>query len=120
MATLNRRKGPNVSQYIANLNTVGDNALNDDLFGQNDLSSFATTDFFDFDMGDNNLGSIPAPAEFDANHTDRKQSSASWEDPLSSDFLTGRYYLLFYPYLFSYLFPSNFLSPASASPSPVN
>jgi hypothetical protein len=85
------RKGPNVSQYIANLNTVGDNALNDDLFSQNDLSSFATTDFFDFDMGDSNLRSLPAPAEFDANQTARKQSSANWEDPLTSDFLTGTY-----------------------------
>lgn len=89
MANLNRRKGPNVSQYIANLNTVGDSALDDGLFGQNDLSSFATTDFFDFDMGDNNLSRLPAPAEFDANRPTRKQSSASWEDPLSSDFLAG-------------------------------
>jgi hypothetical protein len=83
------RKGPNVSQYIANLNTVGD--VNDDLFRQNDLSSFATTEFFDFDMGDNSLGSLRAPADFDTNRTDRKQSSVTWEDPLTSDFLGGTY-----------------------------
>jgi hypothetical protein len=113
------RKGPNVSQYIANLNTVGD--VNDDLFRQNDLSSFATTEFFDFDMGDNSLGSLPTSAEFDANHTERKQNSSTWEDPLTSDFLGGTYLLtvvLFYPSLFPYQFPFNFSFFSSITPAP--
>ncbi|QDS76409.1 hypothetical protein FKW77_004022 [Venturia effusa] len=81
-----RKPTPNVSQYIANLNTIGEV---EDLSFQNDLTSFANTDFFDFDMGEGGIGSISAPAEFDTKHTEQKQSSTWEHDPLSTDFLGG-------------------------------
>jgi len=85
MAALNRRKGPNVSQYLAGLNTIN-NAPSDDSLAQDDLSLFANTEWFDFDMGDN-AGGVSAPAVFDANHTERKQNL---QDPSTNfDFLSG-------------------------------
>jgi len=89
MAALNRRKGPNVSHYLAGLNTVGDNAPNDDFLAQDDLSLFASTEFFDFDMGDNHLNSLPAPTEFDSTRRARKQNSANWQETSSSELFQG-------------------------------
>jgi len=87
MAALNRRKGPNVSQYLAGLNTIN-NAPSDDSLAQDDLSLFANTEWFDFDMGDN-AGGVSAPAVFDANHTERKQNL---QDPSTNfDFLSGEF-----------------------------
>ncbi|OCL11277.1 hypothetical protein AOQ84DRAFT_266802, partial [Glonium stellatum] len=50
----NGRRGPNVSQYVANLNTVPSAqdmaARNQDpLEIENDLALFTNTEFFDFD-----------------------------------------------------------------------
>lgn len=62
-----------MSQFIANLNT--DTPPTDDLFSaHDDLSLFAQTDFFDFDMGEqlNNL-----PGDFQANTTSNKKSSTA-------------------------------------------
>lgn len=89
MASLNSRKGPNVSRYIANLNTVGDNAPNDEFLAQDDLSLFATTDFFDFDMGDGISGMPPASDLDNTLRAARKQSSASWQDPSNQEFLNN-------------------------------
>lgn len=54
MATYNGRRAPNVSQYIANLNTIpsaADVAAQND-FGNfdDDLALFTNTEFFDFDI----------------------------------------------------------------------
>ncbi|KAL1302629.1 hypothetical protein AAFC00_003000 [Neodothiora populina] len=56
MSSYNGRRAPNVSQYIANLNTipsVADTASQPD-FGpfQDDLDLFTNTQFFDFDMNE--------------------------------------------------------------------
>ena len=66
MAYSPRRRGPNnVSQYLANLNTVPSDSAPDDfasagtsaIENDNDLSVFTNAEFFDFDVGD-------APLEF--------------------------------------------------------
>lgn len=88
-----RKTGPNVSHYLANLNNLNAIGEGEDLSFQNDLSSFTTTEFFDFDMGDGGIGNLSAPTDFDANHTERKQSSAWEHEPLATDFLGGTYYL---------------------------
>lgn len=58
MTSYSGRRAPNVSQYIANLNTLQDDTTNEIL--QDDLSTFATTDFFDFDMGVGDIGNMPS------------------------------------------------------------
>lgn len=80
MATYSGRRAPNVSQYIANLNTIQDGTVDDTL--QEDLSLFATTDFFDFDMGDmNNLP--PQSADFE-------RKSSAWQDSSKGDFINSK------------------------------
>lgn len=51
----NGRRGPNVSEYIANLNSIPTaqdlQAVNSELNFEDDLAMFTNTQFFDFDMG---------------------------------------------------------------------
>ena len=79
MSTYNGRRAPNVSQYIANLNTIPSaaDAANQQDFGNfdDDLTLFTNTQFFDFDMneavpnipgdmtftGEQNQGQLPQP-----------------------------------------------------------
>jgi hypothetical protein len=82
-----------MSQYIANLNT--DTPPTDDLFSaHDDLSLFANTDFFDFDMGDqlNHL-----PGDFEASISNKKSSTVGWQagsgTASGQDFLDGKFCL---------------------------
>lgn len=71
----NNRRGPNMSQYIANLNT--DTPPTEDLFAgaQDDLSLFASTEFFDWDM---NFDASES-GNFETNTVDKKPSTAGWQ-----------------------------------------
>ncbi|RDA93822.1 hypothetical protein CP533_6344 [Ophiocordyceps camponoti-saundersi (nom. inval.)] len=56
MSTYNGRHGPNVSQYLRDLNTIDprDTSAADDSFNmEDDLTLFTNTQFFDFDSGQN-------------------------------------------------------------------
>jgi hypothetical protein len=59
MSAYNGRRAPNVSQYLANLNTVPsaqELAQNDfDLSGDSGLDFLTNTEFFDFDNFDGNV-----------------------------------------------------------------
>ncbi|KAF2430652.1 hypothetical protein EJ08DRAFT_214622 [Tothia fuscella] len=88
MASYGSRRGPNVSQYIANLNTVDDSSPIENLLGGDDLSLFATTDFFDFDMGNEGLGGLPPASEFDHRAAARKSTAADWQES-KSDFMNS-------------------------------
>ncbi len=54
MSGYNPRRGPNVSQYIANLNAT-DNSQQDAVFDldNDDLASFINSDIWDFELGGN-------------------------------------------------------------------
>ena len=64
-----------MSQYIANLNT--DTPPTEDLFAgaQDDLSLFASTEFFDWDM---NFDASES-GNFETNTVDKKPSTAGWQ-----------------------------------------
>ena len=58
MSGYSPRRGPNVSQYIANLNTIPsahdlDSRQQEDYSLEDDLALFTNTEFFDFDAGGN-------------------------------------------------------------------
>ena len=58
MAGYSGRKGPNVSQYLSNLNAIpSDHELPtqqpDGFDFSNDLAAFTNAEFFDFDQGEN-------------------------------------------------------------------
>ena len=65
MAYSPRRRGPNVSQYIANLNTVSpENPPADDYAAlERDLSMFTNAEFYNFDVGTDHA---PPPSDFSA------------------------------------------------------
>jgi len=86
MASYGGRRAPNVSQYLANLNALQDTSPTDDLLAQDDLSLFATTDFFDFDMGD---GLSRGTSDFEPAQRERKQNADRWQDPTKSAFLNS-------------------------------
>jgi hypothetical protein len=56
--TYNGRRGPNVSEYIANLNAIPtpqdiQNSSQENFNIDDDLAMFTNTQFFDFDLGQN-------------------------------------------------------------------
>lgn len=65
MATYNGRRAPNVSEYIANLNTVPSFELpgQENINFDDDLALFTNTEFFDFDMSE--LPAMPQSFEYD-------------------------------------------------------
>lgn len=95
MSTYNGRRGPNVSQYLRNLNAISpqDTTANDESFNVDDqLSFFTNTEFFDLDSGQNTDFQAP-PSKPDAVAT---PAPSSTEDPASvmgdisnMDFMNG-------------------------------
>lgn len=87
----NGQRGPNVSEFIANLNAIpsaqemasqGQENFNLD----DDLSLFTNTNFFDFDLGqDADL----QPANFDFNRQSRAAPAAGNTDTKGLDFIQG-------------------------------
>jgi len=70
MTAYNGRRAPNVSQYIANLNTIpsaSDMAAPQQDFANfdDDLALFTNTQFFDFDMNEA-AAEMPSQMRFDA------------------------------------------------------
>lgn len=55
MSTYNGRHGPNVSQYLRDLNIISpqDTTADDNFSIEDDLALFTNTQFFDFDSGQN-------------------------------------------------------------------
>jgi hypothetical protein len=78
-----------MSQYIATLNT--DTPSTEDFLANDDLSLFATTEFFDFDMGEQ----LNLPGDFESSISNNKKSStAGWQagsgTASGQDFLDGK------------------------------
>jgi hypothetical protein len=74
MAAYSGRRGPNVSEYIAHLNTIPsaqDTQSSDTFSLDDDLAMFTNTQFFDFDLGqDADL----QPANFDEREEQKGQT----------------------------------------------
>ena len=82
MSTYNGRRGPNVSQYLRDLNAISpqDSTNNDENFNMEDsLSFFTNTEFFDLDSGQNTDFQAP-PVKPDVVAT---PAPSSTEDPAS-------------------------------------
>jgi hypothetical protein len=95
MSVHNSRRGPNMSQFIANLNSVDPQPAEELFSGQDTLGLFATTDFFDFDMGDD----LNMPGnDLDIAATERKARNAGWQtsaDTSGQPFLDSKSLRLF-------------------------
>jgi hypothetical protein len=84
-----------MSQFIANLNSVDPQPAEELFSGQDTLGLFATTDFFDFDMGDD----LNMPGnDLDIAATERKARNAGWQtsaDTSGQPFLDSKSLRLF-------------------------
>ncbi|KFH44803.1 Regulatory protein cys-like protein [Hapsidospora chrysogenum ATCC 11550] len=97
MSTYNGRRGPNVSQYLRDLNTISpQDTTGDDSFNmEENLSFFTNTQFFDLDSGQNTDFQAPPPVKPDAVAT---PAPSTTEDPASvmgdisnMDFMNGEF-----------------------------
>lgn len=95
MNNFNGRRAPNVSQYVANLNTIPSAhdmaAKQQDDYGlEDDLALFTNTEFYDFDLGEN-IQQAP-PVDYDPTLEERArrgQAGAHKNNAKSMDFVNG-------------------------------
>lgn len=100
MNNYNGRKVPNVSQYVANLNTIPSahdlaTQQHDDFKLEDDLALFTNTEFYDFDLGEN-IQQAP-PLEYDPTleeRTRRGQAGAHENNATILDFVNGMFELV--------------------------
>lgn len=107
MSTYNGRRGPNVSQYLRDLNTISpqDTTPAEETFpGEDDLALFTNTQFFDFDSGQNTdyqaqpvkrEGKLPAQSKA-ASDDVVPGASIIGDVPTGLDFMPGKCYLISY------------------------
>jgi len=93
MATYNAHRGPNVSEFIANLNTIPsaqEMAKQDNFNVDDDLAMFTNTQFFDFDLGqDADLN--PPNFNFDGISRSEPASASTTTDTKPLDFNIGEF-----------------------------
>jgi hypothetical protein len=103
MSTYNGRRAPNVSQYIANLNTIP--AVNDTPTQQDfgnfddDLTLFTNTQFFDFDMNEA-VPNLPGDMGFGGERSSLGQVNVSQDGNKAIDFVNRELHLSFSPHCF--------------------
>lgn len=88
MGTYNGRRGPNVSQYLRELNAIPahDPPAADEAFGmEDDLAMFTNTQFFDFDSGQNTDYNAP-PVKPDATETNQHADDLTTNGSVMGDF----------------------------------
>lgn len=114
MSTYNGRRGPNVSQYLRDLNTISpqdttgaDDNSNFNYGGGDDLTLFTNTEFFDFDSGQN-MDFQAQPVKNDASSTTTSPANAEIPSSATSvmgdlttmDYMTGKCFEAPIPTLF--------------------
>lgn len=93
MAGFNSRRAPNISQYIANLNTIPSardvpNPQDENYTIEEDLAVFTNTEFFDFDLGEG----IEQPSiSYDPSQEERarRENAAAHKNSHKMEFVNG-------------------------------
>lgn len=92
------RRGPNVSEYIANLNTIPSaqemQSTQENFDIDDDLAMFTNTQFFDFDIGNNNNEIQGDEISFDGLGAQSRASEQIDMKPI--DFANGKQTLRFF------------------------
>jgi len=90
MSGYNGRRGPNVSQYVAKLNTIPSaqdttSRNQDPLEIESDLALFTNTEFFDFDLGE--VHDLTQPVDYDPAMEERarRQNASAYSRHLNSN-----------------------------------
>jgi len=94
MSGYSGRKGPNVSQYIADLNTIPSAQeiafQEQNSFVEDDVLSFMNTDFIDWDLGVPDVPAIPA-AEFDPVVENQTRPNTRYKNSAHNDFVNNEF-----------------------------
>jgi hypothetical protein len=114
MSNYSGRHGPNVSQYLRDLNTISPNDTTpvEENFAEEDLTLFTNTQFFDFDSGQNtDFQAQPAKTEGKAPHSGTTSEDVSAApsvigDMPNLDFMSGKFTILFTFHSFGRVFSS--------------
>lgn len=103
MAGFNGRRVPNVSQYIANLNTIPSaqdvaNPRDDNFRLDDDLAVFTNAEFFDFDLSEGAAGIEQGPINYDPSQEERarrENAAAHKNNSHKLEFVNGLFLLFF-------------------------
>ncbi len=95
MSNYSGRHGPNVSQYLRDLNTISpqDTTGAEENFMEEDLSLFTNTQFFDFDSGQN-TDFQAQPVKEAAPSKDASAAPSVMGDMPNLDFMSSKFYFL--------------------------
>lgn len=95
--TYNGRRGPNVSQYLRDLNTISPREANteENFEMEDDLALFTNTQFFDFDSGQNtDYQAQPVKPDVDTSATSPSEEVASGASVIGDmpnlEFISGK------------------------------
>ncbi|KAI9801273.1 MAG: hypothetical protein M1833_002843 [Piccolia ochrophora] len=97
MSSFGGRRAPNVSQYVATLNTVppAQDMVTHQQEGygnlEEDLAMFTNTQFFDFDMGENGTGSPIDYTQAEQDRVRRERAAPHHTQDLKAGFMNGDY-----------------------------
>lgn len=99
----NGRRGPNVSHFLRDLNTVADKPLDEPEFTfEDDLAMFTNTQFFDYETGQNtDYQAHPIKHEMDSapssavSPTAAELTSPAMNDMSNLDFMSGEFSVRF-------------------------
>lgn len=95
------RRGPNVSQYLRQLNTINDKPIEDDFTFEDDLAMFTNTHFYDFETGQHmDYQAPPVKPDCEPSTTSSTVNpddlTSSLGDMSNLDFISGTYGLGFF------------------------
>lgn len=95
MAGFNGRREPNVSQYIANLNTIppvlDSAAKQEENYNlEDDLSVFTNAEFFDFDLGGEGIEQQSINYDPSQEERARRENAAARKNSHKVDFVNGK------------------------------
>lgn len=113
MSTYNGRHGPNVSQYLRDLNTISPTdttAVEEPFNMEEDLALFTNTQFFDFDSGQNTdfqAQAQPVKTEGKAPHSGTTSEDVSAAPSVigempNLDFMSGEYFWFYLHICFTF------------------
>jgi hypothetical protein len=91
MATYNGRRGPNVSQYIRDLNTMSpQESTGEEHFMEDGLALFTNTEFLDLDSGQNtDFHSQPVKVDVEPSTEDVTSATSVIGNMHNLDFMNG-------------------------------
>lgn len=112
MSNYSGRHGPNVSQYLRDLNTISpqEGSVDENFNIEGDLALFTNTEFFDFETGQNtDFQAQPVKEKAQSRATpasdDVSAATSVMGDMPNLDFMSSMYFFFLFANLLAFVFP---------------